>query len=153
MAAECKNSFWVFVCSVCVCAVSQSPITARVVVDAASVCPAGACPLPLDSLPNEVLNTHTPKQMFVKGHLPSSFCINISLLLGGSVLEHKTNNRHIPPTLNPQISLAVLPGLKCHTFKIIILKWIESAGLCPHEWTAETRWWGGMIMSLHGSQS
>lgn len=58
MASECKNSFWViFFCTVClfVClCLSQRAIVARGAVGAASVCPVGAHPIPLDSFPNEV---------------------------------------------------------------------------------------------------
>lgn len=83
-------------------------------------------------------HTHTPEQMFVKGHLPSSFCISTT----PQRWEQKTNSRE-KTLLNPQISLL---GIECHTFKIIRLKWIESAGLSPHEQAAEIQWWGGMIM-------
>lgn len=85
-----------------------------------------------------VKHTHTPEQMFAKGHLPSSFCISTT----PRRWEQKTNSRE-KTLLNPQISLL---GIECRTFKIIRLKWIESAGLSPHEQAAEIQWWGGMIM-------
>lgn len=101
---------------------------------------------------------YTLKQMFVKGCLPLSLCINVTLwpLVTWQCIKAGDKQQKHPSTsesadLTAEI-LAVPIGLKCHTFKIIRLKWIESAGLSPHEWTAETRWWRGMIMSPCSSQ-
>lgn len=49
MAAECKNSFWLLCVfsSLSLSVSCHSAIIARDVVDAASVCPVGACLVPL----------------------------------------------------------------------------------------------------------
>lgn len=92
-----------------------------------------------------VLSPWIPFQMKCKTHTHRSRCLWKVTCLRASVLVRLLSggSSRKKTLLNPQISLL---GIECHTFKIIRLKWIESAGLSPHEQAAEIQWWGGMIM-------
>lgn len=153
MSAGCKNSFWVFYFLYSALSLSLSALCVLPERNHCQSCcwcslrlSRGSRSDPSGFVPKwGVKHTHRKADVCEKGHLPPSLCTNTPE--HQCLVRQRTN---IPPSLN----LHTLHRLRYHVFflKIIRLKWIESAGLCSHEWTSGTGRWRGIIMSPQSSE-